>query len=131
MTSNDDFVAPTCIVGVIVTNESNMASYLPEAGNSNGSNADMCPDEAGPSSSGSGDLFDFGSSFRSLTFTFPPTSNTTGRHLGFERDYNSQTTFRDVLRFMHKVYSASLRIILISDYYYHCQVYPFFHSHPR
>ena len=35
-----------------------MASYFPKAGNLNGSNADMCSDEAGPSSSGSGDLFE-------------------------------------------------------------------------
>ena len=45
------------VVGV--TNESNMASYFPEAENLNGSNADMCSDVAGPSSRGSGDLFDF------------------------------------------------------------------------
>ena len=43
---------------VIVTNESNMASYFPEAENVNGSNADMCSDVAGPSSSGSGHLFE-------------------------------------------------------------------------
>ena len=34
-------------------------SYFPEAGNLNGSNADMRSDVAGPSSSGSGDLFEF------------------------------------------------------------------------
>ena len=38
MTSNNDFVAGTYIVGVEVTNESNMASYFREAGNLNGSN---------------------------------------------------------------------------------------------
>ena len=36
MTSNNAFAARTCIVVVVVTNESNMASYFPEAGNSNG-----------------------------------------------------------------------------------------------
>ena len=34
-----------------------LASYFPEARNSNSSNADTCSDVAGPSSSGSGDLF--------------------------------------------------------------------------
>ena len=45
-------------MGVVVTKKSNMASYFPEAGNLNSSNTDMCPDVAGPSSSGSGDLFE-------------------------------------------------------------------------
>ena len=35
-----------------------MASYLPEVGNLNGSNADMRFDLVGPWSSGSGDLFE-------------------------------------------------------------------------
>ena len=43
-------------MGVAITNKSNVTSYFPEAGNLNGSNADMCSDVAGPSSSGSGDL---------------------------------------------------------------------------
>ena len=43
---------------VVVTYESNMASYFSEAGNFNGSNAYMCSDAAGPSSKGSGDLFE-------------------------------------------------------------------------
>ena len=37
----------------------NMASYLPEAENLNDSNTAMCSDVAGPSSGGSGDLFDW------------------------------------------------------------------------
>ena len=41
---------------VVVTHEFNMASYFPETGNLNGSNADTCSDMAGPSKSGSGDL---------------------------------------------------------------------------
>ena len=49
MTSNNAFAARTCIVGVVVTNEYNMASYFPVAGNFNGSNANMCSDVAGPS----------------------------------------------------------------------------------
>ena len=87
MTSNNAFEPRTYILGVAVTKESNMTSYFPEAGSLNGSNADMCSDVAGPSSNGSGDLFDFGSSSRSTT-------STTGRHLGFERDYNFHTVFR-------------------------------------
>ena len=35
-----------------------MASYFPEAGNLNGSNAGTCSDVAEPSSSGFGDLFE-------------------------------------------------------------------------
>ena len=61
-----------CIVGVVVTNETNMASFFPEAGNFNASNADMCSGVAGPSSSGSGDLFDFGSSSRSSSLLLLP-----------------------------------------------------------
>ena len=43
-------------MGVVVTNESDMASCFPEAVSLNGRNADICFDVAGPSSSGSGDL---------------------------------------------------------------------------
>ena len=51
MTSYNAFAAQTCIVGVVVTNGSNMALYFPEAGNVNaGSNADMHSDVAGLSS---------------------------------------------------------------------------------
>ena len=39
-----------------------MASYFPEAGNFNNNNADMCPDVAGPSSSGSGDFLELSDS---------------------------------------------------------------------
>ena len=58
MMPNNAFAAGTCIVGVVFKNESNMASYFAEAGNLNCSNADMCSGVAGPSSSGSGDLFE-------------------------------------------------------------------------
>ena len=58
MTLNNAFAARKCVVGVVVTNESNVASYFPEAGNLNGSSADMCSDLAGPSTSGSDDLFE-------------------------------------------------------------------------
>ena len=68
MTSNNAFAARTCIAGVVVANESNMASYFPEAGNLRGRNADICSDMAGPSGSGLGDLLVFGSSSRFRTF---------------------------------------------------------------
>ena len=55
---NNNFAARTCIVVVVVKHESNMVSYFPEEGNLNASNADMCSDVAGPSCSGSGDLFE-------------------------------------------------------------------------
>ena len=48
MASNNAFAARTGIAEVVVKNESNMASYqLPEAGNLNGSNADLCSDVTG------------------------------------------------------------------------------------
>ena len=72
MTSIDAFAVRTCIVGVVVTNESNMASYFPEAGNLNGSNADMCSDVAGPSSSGSGDLFELSDRSNTTYFYYFP-----------------------------------------------------------
>ena len=69
-------------MGVVVTNESNMASYFSEAGNLNGSNADMCSYAAGPSSSGSGDLLRSGFQIdqRSCAFTISPITSTTGHH---------------------------------------------------
>ena len=81
-------------------NKSNMALYFPEVEYLNGSHADMCSDTAGAL----GDLFDFGSSSRSHTFTISPTTNATGRHHGFEHDYNSHTAFQGVLVVMHRVY---------------------------
>ena len=48
---NNALAARTCIVVVVVMNESNMASYFPEAGNLKGRSADMCSDAAGPSRS--------------------------------------------------------------------------------
>ena len=98
MMSNNAFAARTRIVGVVVTKESNMVSYFPEARNLNGSNADMISGVAKPSSSGSGDLLELSGKSRSCTFTISPTASTTGRHLGFDRDYNSHTAVRDVLR---------------------------------
>ena len=69
---NNVFAAQTCIVVVAVTNKSNMGSYFPEAGNLNSSNADMCSDVAGPSSSGSGDFFEPSDSQLKLLFYYFP-----------------------------------------------------------
>ena len=50
-----------------------MASYFLEAGNLNGSNADMRFDVAGPSTSGTGDLFELSeSSNETIILLFPP-----------------------------------------------------------
>ena len=38
----------------------------------------------------------------SSNFTISPTNSTTGRHLGFERDYNYHTAFRACYVIMHK-----------------------------
>ena len=82
---------------VVVINESNVGSYFHEVGNLNGGNADMCSDVAGLSSSSLGNLFDFGSSSSSCTFTISSTTSTTGHHLGFECDYNFHTAFQGML----------------------------------
>ena len=65
-------------MGVVVTKESNKASYFTEAGNLIGSNADMCSDVTGLKPPGS---FDFGSSSRSRTFTIFHLTCTAGRQL--------------------------------------------------
>ena len=58
MTSNNAFAAQMCILVVEVKNESNIPSYLPAVGSLKGRNTYMCSDVAGPSSSGSSDLFE-------------------------------------------------------------------------
>ena len=89
------------MVGDVVTNESNMASYFPEEGNLNGSIADMTcilmwigrgVDR------GSGDLFELSDRSNKTDPESIKGPRTTGRHFGFERDYNSHTAFRGVLR---------------------------------
>ena len=72
-----------------------MASYFPEAGNLNGSNADTCSYVAGPLSSNLGDLFELPDrSNETETESLNTGPRTTGRNLGFERDYNSLTAIR-------------------------------------
>ena len=65
------FAARTYIVGIALTNEFNMASYFPEVGNLNSSNAGLCSDVAGPTSSGSGDLFEFQIALDHVLLLFP------------------------------------------------------------
>ena len=108
MTSNNAFAARTCIVGVVVTNKSNMASHLPEAENLIGSNADMCSDVTGLSSSGSGDLFELSDRSNIYMHYNPP--------FWIWVDHNSHTAFRDVLH--HFAYGLSwspVALILIKD----------------
>ena len=73
MMKNNAFAVQMCIVVVVVTNESNMASYFPKVGNLNGSNADMCSDVAGLSSTGLCDLFELSDrSNETMILQFPP-----------------------------------------------------------
>ena len=73
---------------VVVTHESNTASYFTEEGNLNYSNAYMCSDVAGPASNRSGDLFELSNRSNTTYFYYFPTTSTTGVRLAFERDYN-------------------------------------------
>ena len=92
---------------VVVTFESNLASYFYEAGNLSGSNADMRSEWLGhrvraPRGVGGCLGFQIGKILR--TFTISSTTSTFGVHLGFERDYNYHTAFRACYVIMHKVY---------------------------
>ena len=67
-------------------------------------NADVCSDVAGPSSSGSDDLFELlDRSNENIIFLFLSAASTTDRHL-FELDFNSHTAFEACYVIMHKVY---------------------------
>ena len=58
---------------IVVTNEFNMASYFHEAGNLNGSNAEIFSDVAGPSSSSSYEFFELlDRSNQTIILLFPP-----------------------------------------------------------
>ena len=57
---------------VVVTHESNMASYFPEEGNLNGKSTGMCSDVAGTSSSGSGYLFELSDRSNTTYFYYFP-----------------------------------------------------------
>ena len=57
---------------VFVTHESNVASYFFEAGNLNSSYAYMCSDVAGPSISGSGDVFELSDRSNTTYFYYFP-----------------------------------------------------------
>ena len=52
--------------------ESNMAQYFPAAVYLNSRNSDMCFDVAGPSSSGSGDLFELSDRLNTTHFYYFP-----------------------------------------------------------
>ena len=90
---------------VVVKNESDMASYFPEAGNLNGSNDDMGSDVAGWSSSGSSDSFEFSDmSNEAVILLFPPILALLAAILEFERDYNSHIAFGACYINMYKAY---------------------------
>ena len=58
--------------GSLVTHKSNMALHFRKAGNLNGINAEVCPDVAGSSSSGSGDLFELSDRSNTTYFYYFP-----------------------------------------------------------
>ena len=80
-----------CIAAVVVTHKFNMASYLPEAGNSNGSNTDMCSMWLGHLLAAWALFLSFQIDHRSRTLTISPTASNTSCLLGFEHDYNYHT----------------------------------------
>ena len=102
MTLNNAFAARTCIVGVVVTNESNMASYFPEAEilmavmltcirmwlDRRVAARDICLIQM---------TLDLSLDPVLLLFS-PLLARTTNCHLEFERDYNYYTVFPGVLR---------------------------------
>ena len=61
-----------CIVVVVVTHESNVASYFFDAGNLNGSNAYLCSDVAGSLRSGSEDLLELSDRLNTTYFYYFP-----------------------------------------------------------
>ena len=102
---------------VEVTHKCNMASYFLEVGNLNGRNADMCH-VLGPRVAARGICFRFQMGQILRTVTISPITITTGRHLGFERDYNYHTAFRAryVIMFMHKVARARFPALCVRGY---------------
>ena len=89
----------------VVTHESNMASYFPEAENLNGRNADMCSMWLSRQVAALGICLSFQIGQIQRTFTNSPnTSSTAGLHLGFQRDYNYHAAFRACYVIMRKVY---------------------------
>ena len=105
------FAAWTCIFGVVVMNESNMASYFSKSGNLNGSNWHDCV------------LMWLGCRVvaRAIclisqipNFYFFPTS-TTGRQFGFEGDYNSHTAFWACYVIMHHMSLSLFPLWMINN----------------
>ena len=90
-------------MGVLVTNESNMGSYFPEAENLNGSNADICSDVAGPSSSGSGDFSHLGPTLDPVLLLFPPQLTLLAAILDLSMTTTPTLSFGACYVIMHKV----------------------------
>ena len=90
---NNAFAARTCIVVVVVTLESNMASSFSWSRKFKWQKCWRVLMWL-TSSNGSGDLFKLSDRSNTTYFYYFPTTSTTDRHLVFERDYNYHTTFR-------------------------------------
>ena len=97
MTQNNAFAVQTCIVVVVVTHESNTASYFFEAVNLNGSQLICVLMWLGRRVPLRAICLSFQKGQTLRTFTISTTASTTAVHLGFERDYKHHT-FRGVLR---------------------------------
>ena len=84
---------------VVVTHESNTASYLFEVVNLNGSKLISVLMWLGRRVAARAIYLSILKGQILRTFTISSTASTTGVHLGLERDYNYHTAFRRVLRY--------------------------------
>ena len=97
MMSNNSFTAQMYIVGVVVTNESNMVSYFPKEGNLNGVMLTCIVMWLGSRVTAWVICLTLDLASDLVLLLFPPLLSTTGHHVGFNRDYNSHSAFRGVL----------------------------------
>ena len=100
---------------VVVTNESNMASYFPEAGNLNGRNTDMCSDVAEPPSGGTGDLFELSGRSNTTYFYYSPPLATLAAILDLSVTTTTILHFGRGYVIMHKVYVVLFTGILLNS----------------
>ena len=104
------------MVVVVVMNKANMVLYFPEARNLNGSNADMCSDVAGPSSSSSGDLFELSDKLsETISLLFSPLQALEAAIL----DLSVNTSFGACFIIIHKVYlmfTALLQLVPVGSF---------------
>ena len=114
MTSHNAFAARTCIVGVVITNESNMAWYFPEAGNLNGSNAGMCSDVMclGRQVAARAIFLTFDLALDPLLLLFHPLLALLVAILDLSLTTTPKLPFEACYVIMHKVYSCSPRMLV-------------------